>query len=120
MSDIKKPIDSTDSPSPPAPRVRLPPTSDIDELHARLHADPRFNPPTPSIWKRVSLVILVVVLFWLGVTLRKPLMRPPPEVLHAERYSEEFRYRPAASPIVTEVLADGTVRVRGAQPAARV
>jgi hypothetical protein len=32
------------------------------------------------------------------------------------RYSKEFKYRPAASPIVTETLKDGRVRVRGAAP----
>lgn len=32
-------------------------------------------------------------------------------------YSEEHRYRPAASPIITETLPDGRLRVRGASPA---
>ena len=32
------------------------------------------------------------------------------------RYSEEFKYRPAASPIITERLKDGRVRLRGAYP----
>ena len=32
------------------------------------------------------------------------------------RYSEEFRYRPAASPVITEYLKDGRIRLRGASP----
>lgn len=30
------------------------------------------------------------------------------------RYSEEFKYRPAASPVITETLPDGRIRIRGA------
>ena len=32
------------------------------------------------------------------------------------RYSEEFKYRPAASPVITEYLKDGRIRLRGANP----
>jgi hypothetical protein len=32
------------------------------------------------------------------------------------RYSKEFKYRPAASPVITETLKDGRIRVRGAAP----
>ena len=32
------------------------------------------------------------------------------------RYSEEHRYRPAASPVITEYLKDGRIRLRGASP----
>lgn len=30
------------------------------------------------------------------------------------RYSDEFKYRPAASPVITEYLKDGRMRLRGA------
>lgn len=33
------------------------------------------------------------------------------------RYSDEFKYRPAASPVITETLKDGRIRIRGANPA---
>lgn len=33
------------------------------------------------------------------------------------RYSDEFKYRPAASPVITEHLPDGRIRLRGASPA---
>lgn len=81
MSDDKKPlVDAKSTPSTPSPRQRLPPTSDINELHARFRADPRFNPPTPSVWTRLALILLVFVLLWLGVSMRKEMARPPEEV----------------------------------------
>lgn len=33
-----------------------------------------------------------------------------------DRYSKEFKYRPAASPVITERLRDGRIRLRGAHP----
>jgi hypothetical protein len=33
-----------------------------------------------------------------------------------QRYSKEFKFRPAASPIITETLKDGRIRLRGALP----
>lgn len=32
--------------------------------------DPRFNPPTPSAWKRAALLLFIVFLFWFSVRLR--------------------------------------------------
>ena len=118
---------------------RQEPTSDVAELHRRLAEDPRFNPPTPSPWKRAALVVLVVVLFWLGITMRKQMAKQP-EVIYATRsvlvhpiasllqltwlvltfrYSKEHKFRPAASPVITERLPDGRLRVRGAAPTFR-
>lgn len=74
---------STASFQPLSPRARQEPTSDINELHARLHADPRFNPPTPSVWKRIALLVFAFSLLWLGMTLRKPVKGP--EVVHTQR-----------------------------------
>ncbi|KAI0763344.1 hypothetical protein BD413DRAFT_484506 [Trametes elegans] len=96
------------------------PTSDIHELHRRLEEDPRFNPPTPSVWKRVALVFFLLAVFWLGFRLRASVAQPPQtKVVHASRYSKDYKFRPAASPIVTERLKDGRVRVRGAAPSFR-
>lgn len=65
---------------------RLEPTSDINELHRRLKADPRFNPPTPSPWKRAALLVLMVGLLWLALSMRLQMKKPAqPEVLHAQR-----------------------------------
>ncbi|GJE85637.1 hypothetical protein PsYK624_017160 [Phanerochaete sordida] len=99
---------------------RLEPTSDVAELHRRLGEDPRFNPPTPSVWKRVALVVLVLGLFWVGISMRKQMSQAKnPDVVYASRYSKEHKFRPAASPIITERMADGRLKVRGAQPTVR-
>jgi hypothetical protein len=42
----------------------------------------------------------------------------PPPVLAVDggRYSNEHKFRPAASPIIKEKLKNGKVRLRGANP----
>lgn len=35
---------------------------------------------------------------------------------YPSRYSNEYKYRPAASPIITETLIDGRTKLRGALP----
>ncbi|KAF8481460.1 hypothetical protein JB92DRAFT_2800349 [Gautieria morchelliformis] len=82
------------------------------QLQERFRRDARFNPPPPSTWKRVALVVLVVFLFWLAFRMR--LQQRKPQIIHADRYSREHKYRPAASPIITETLKDGRIRLRGA------
>ena len=65
------------------------PTSDVRELHRRLEQDPRFNPPTPSPWKRIALLLLLVFLLYLGIKLRVNAIQqhePEPTVVHANRY----------------------------------
>ncbi|KAK7678585.1 hypothetical protein QCA50_018457 [Cerrena zonata] len=99
--------------------TRPEPTSDINVLHQRLREDPRFNPPTPSVWKRISLIIIVLVLFWVAYSIKLQKPEPKAPVVHANRYSKDYKFRPAASPIITERLKDGRTRVRGAQPTFR-
>lgn len=41
---------------------------------------------------------------------------PSPRLPLTLRYSDEFKYRPAASPVITEYLKDGRIRLRGATP----
>ncbi|KAJ3503082.1 hypothetical protein NLJ89_g8594 [Agrocybe chaxingu] len=79
--------------------------------------DPRFSQPTPSPFKRLALVLFMALLFWVGFQLRSGLLeaKKKPKIIHATRYSKEFKYRPAASPIITETLKDGRIRLRGAQ-----
>lgn len=48
-------------------------------------ADPRFNPPTPSRWKRAGLLVLVFVLFWVALSMRMNMRNAPPKVLYANR-----------------------------------
>ncbi|KAJ7758313.1 hypothetical protein B0H16DRAFT_1313977, partial [Mycena metata] len=76
--------------------------------------DPRFVMPTPAPWKRAAFLVLLVFCFWLAFQIKGE--RAKPKVVHANRYSKQYKYRPAASPIVTETLKDGRVRVRGAAP----
>ncbi|KAG1800111.1 uncharacterized protein BJ212DRAFT_130319 [Suillus subaureus] len=78
----------------------------------QFHADPRFNRPTPSLWKRITLLLVTAFLFWAAFKLQSH--RSQTKIIHAERYSKDFKYRPAASPVITERLKDGVVRLRGA------
>jgi hypothetical protein len=55
-----------------------------------------------------------VFLFWLAFALRSKAWRK--QIVHANRYSKEFKFRPAASPIITETLVDGRIKLRGALP----
>ncbi|KAH9993942.1 hypothetical protein BJV77DRAFT_1066936 [Russula vinacea] len=69
--------------------------------HRQLAQDPRFNPPTPSWWKRA-------------------LRGAEEEIIHAQRcIFKATQYRPAASPVITEKLKGGKTRVRGAGPSYR-
>ncbi|EIN05261.1 hypothetical protein PUNSTDRAFT_146102 [Punctularia strigosozonata HHB-11173 SS5] len=84
--------------------------------HPEVPHDPRFDRPVPSIWKRVALLLFTAVLFYLAVKMRFNAKTTKPQTVYANRYSKEYKYRPAASPIVTERLKDGRTRIRGAQP----
>ncbi|KAK0199670.1 hypothetical protein DFS33DRAFT_183138 [Desarmillaria ectypa] len=76
-------------------------------------------PPTRlSPLKRIALLIFVGFLLWLAYTARQRHLARQSKVVYATRYSEEFKFRPAASPIVTETLKGGGMRVRGANPTA--
>ncbi|KAF9045561.1 hypothetical protein BJ165DRAFT_1346668 [Panaeolus papilionaceus] len=81
-------------------------------------ADPRFNQPPPALWKRLALIGFVAFLFWAALLLRGNLLKAKrkPQIIYASRYSKEHKFRPAASPIITETLKDGRIRLRGATP----
>ncbi|KAF7309262.1 hypothetical protein MIND_00296500 [Mycena indigotica] len=85
--------------------------------------EPRTPPPRPRLqiqpkplWRRHLLsMLLVALLAWL--VLRRGIGKETkPKVIYANRYSNDYKFRPAASPIVTETLKDGRLRVRGAAP----
>ncbi|KAN0133965.1 hypothetical protein V8E53_008183 [Lactarius tabidus] len=86
--------------------------------HIQLAQDPRFNPPTPPWWKRALLILFIISMFWLYFSMRASMQKGKPQVLHSHRYSKQHKYRPAASPIITEILKDGRTRIRGAVPTA--
>jgi hypothetical protein len=48
--------------------------------------DPRFNPPTPSAWKRAALLLFIVFLFWLSVRMRMGAPLPAEDVEHTDRW----------------------------------
>ena len=94
------------------------------ETQARKRRQARFR-------QNILTVILSVLLgFVLFKLLQQKFLPKPPRVIHADRwlhffiqvyfidcfcrYSADYKYRPAASPIVTEYLDDGTIRLRGA------
>ncbi|KAK0186346.1 hypothetical protein F5146DRAFT_1124166 [Armillaria mellea] len=75
-------------------------------------------PPRSSSFKRVAFLIFVGFLFWLAYTARQRHLGRKNKVVYATRYSDQFKFRPAASPIVTETLKGGGTRLRGANPTA--
>ncbi|KAJ3923326.1 hypothetical protein F5877DRAFT_63420 [Lentinula edodes] len=82
--------------------------------------DPRFHQPTPSPFKRILLLLFIAFLFWFAIVLGRAriLRSQKPQIVYANRYSTEHKFRPAASPIITETLKDGRLRIRGAGPTA--
>ncbi|KAJ3799390.1 hypothetical protein GGU11DRAFT_807510 [Lentinula aff. detonsa] len=90
------------------------------ELAEEPTEDPRFHQPTPSPFKRILLLLFIGFLFWFAFVLGRArvLRSKKPQIIYANRYSTEHKYRPAASPIITETLSDGRLRIRGAGPTA--
>ncbi|KAF8900278.1 hypothetical protein CPB84DRAFT_1709090 [Gymnopilus junonius] len=80
--------------------------------------DPRFIRPSPFPLKRLALVIFLAYLFWHGFQVCPPLLegKKDSKVIYASRYSKDHLFRPAASPVVTETLRNGRIRIRGALP----
>ncbi|KAF5324279.1 hypothetical protein D9619_011212 [Psilocybe cf. subviscida] len=78
----------------------------------------RYGQRPPSRFKRAALLLFVAVLLWLAIRMRGDLLaaKKKPQIIYASRYSKEHKYRPAASPIITETLKDGRIRLRGANP----
>ncbi|KAK1227738.1 hypothetical protein PQX77_009248 [Marasmius sp. AFHP31] len=79
--------------------------------------DQALPPPQSSRLKRVFLLLLIGALVWRAFFSKDAWFgKKEPQIVHAKRYSKEFKYRPAASPIITETMKDGRLRVRGAEP----
>ncbi|KAH9478067.1 hypothetical protein JR316_0010304 [Psilocybe cubensis] len=67
--------------------------------------------------KRLILLVFLAALLWIGFLLRRSWQESKkPKIIYASRYSKEHKFRPAASPIITETLKDGRIRLRGALP----
>ncbi|WWC91605.1 uncharacterized protein L201_006551 [Kwoniella dendrophila CBS 6074] len=107
---------------------RFPPShTDNEEYEPQHETDPSFRPlrrsvqeefnrPPPIWWKRVLLVIALIFMAWLSIWLGKKGMEESnkPTIIYASRYSDEHKYRPAASPVITEYLSGNRIRLRGA------
>ncbi|KAF7327136.1 Casein kinase I isoform alpha [Mycena kentingensis (nom. inval.)] len=87
-------------------------------------ADPRFDRPAPSPWKRAALLLTIALLFWLALHMKSPkgIFRSSKQqtVVYSNRYSKEYQFRPAASPIITQTMKDGRLEVHGAAPTKNV
>ena len=53
--------------------------------HIQLAQDPRFNPPTPSWWKRALLVLFIIFTFWLYFSMRASMQKG---VIYSHRYAQ--------------------------------
>ncbi|KAG7531932.1 hypothetical protein FFLO_04000 [Filobasidium floriforme] len=84
-----------------------------------MHADTRaaFNQPPPSRLSRAALIAGILLLLWVASKLGQWGQPVKPQIIYANRYSDEHKYRPAASPVITETLKDGRIRLRGANVA---
>lgn len=59
--------------------------------HVQLAQDPRFNPPTPSWWKRALLILFIIFMFWLYFSMRASMHRgAKSQVIHSHRYVQRF------------------------------
>ncbi|WWD19547.1 hypothetical protein CI109_104008 [Kwoniella shandongensis] len=135
MSSSYQPLPTSSRPSSPSHNQTFPPQpssptldDNDDDDYNRRPRDPsyrplrsavraEFNRPPPPWWKRLLLIVALIGMGWISVHLGKiglGLGGKKPDVIYASRYSEEFKYRPAASPVITETLSDGRIRIRGA------
>ncbi|KAG9081210.1 hypothetical protein FRC06_005726 [Ceratobasidium sp. 370] len=69
---------------------------------------------THSAFRRVLLIPVTVFVLYLSFKYYVWATTPvKPQIIYADRYSEKHKFRPAASPIITEKLKDGRIRIRG-------
>jgi hypothetical protein len=65
--------------------------AELREQEVALASDPRFEREAPSAWKRVALLVFIVLMFWVAIRMRmdgeqqKP-VNAEPEVIYASRY----------------------------------
>jgi hypothetical protein len=59
--------------------------------HLQLAQDPRFNPPTPSWWKRAMLILFIIFMFWLYFSMQASMRKgTKSQVIHSNRYAQRF------------------------------
>lgn len=130
-SDFSFTGDENEDPSPVKSDLPVEPPNDDDEEDDKPeHQSPvgARSPPRVSHIKRLMLFVIIAALVWLFFPRREKkqtviyanrcvfLLHSLQYLNPRTRYSKEFKYRPAASPIITETLKDGRIRLRGAAP----
>ncbi|KAF7312862.1 hypothetical protein MKEN_00970500 [Mycena kentingensis (nom. inval.)] len=117
-------LPSTPSPTPKPEPLDEQPILDAD--HADVDDDDSPAAPdappaaTTSSSLRTRLLLLLISVALVFVAMRMAMPKAKPQVVYANRYSKEHKFRPAASPIITETLKDGRTRLRGAAPTTQV
>ncbi|TFK28288.1 hypothetical protein FA15DRAFT_584624 [Coprinopsis marcescibilis] len=93
---------------------------DDDDAAEEPAANPRrtVTSPQPNRLRQFALIFFFLLSLWLAYAVRHHLewKKKRPQIVYASRYSKEYKYRPAASPIITETLKDGRILLRGATP----
>ncbi|CAE6501695.1 unnamed protein product [Rhizoctonia solani] len=65
-------------------------------------------------FRRILMIPVLVFVIYLAFKSYTWVATPKkPEIIYADRYSDQYKFRPAASPIITEKLKDGKIRIRG-------
>ncbi|WVQ73048.1 hypothetical protein IAR50_002611 [Cryptococcus sp. DSM 104548] len=100
---------------PPRARQNVRVSQQTEEERERIaEFEARFERPPVAWWKRAALIVGLIVMMWVSIWLGRRGMNKKPQIIYASRYSDEYKYRPAASPVITEYLKDGRIRLRGA------
>ncbi|ESK82180.1 hypothetical protein Moror_14460 [Moniliophthora roreri MCA 2997] len=119
MTEIRRrnPVASSSNADPEHEREEHKDEQEQEEQEEQTYIRDHTPPPSSSPTKRLLLFLAVGTLVWLAFfSKHSPFVKKQPEIIYAKRYSKEFKYRPAASPIITETLEDGRIRIRGAEP----
>ncbi|KAJ7061849.1 hypothetical protein C8F01DRAFT_146806 [Mycena amicta] len=106
--------DGDDEVLPPPPPPAAPDDDDVPlqptgTAPAPVPHNTRFDQPPPSPWKRAALLLIIGLLFFLAFRMKATGVGKE-KVVPATRYSNEYKFRPAASPIITQTLKDGRLR----------
>ncbi|KAG5653666.1 hypothetical protein H0H81_011418 [Sphagnurus paluster] len=81
-----------------------------EDAHIQIAQEPQ--PP-----RRLLVLLFALILLCAAISARQRFhAEKKPQIIYATRYSKEHKFRPAASPIITETLKDGRIRIRGAGP----
>ncbi|KIL64776.1 hypothetical protein M378DRAFT_178691 [Amanita muscaria Koide BX008] len=86
------------------------------DVHENAKEGGRRGVNTSTYKKLTTLLAVFAILIGFILSTYQATQTGKSKVVYANRYSKEHKFRPAASPIVTETLKDGRIRIRGAEP----